>query len=203
MTRAPLSALIPILLALPAQAQDCPTAADLDTGIHFELTQGEAEEFRRYSDGRIASVFYQGGAPVTLLLLHKGLYLSEVTDIEDFELQYASRTTYRYDLDPADLPLPILDGSFSATTQVTENGDNFMETHQYRFGASEIATFGDCAYRMIPIEVRYVPDPDNAKDFLHWLPDLGVSLLVRAEYDDGADVYTYTGISKKLRGDFQ
>lgn len=190
------------LFPLAAGAQDCPTAADLDDGIRFELTNGEAEEFKRHPDGRVASVFYTGGEPVTLLMLYHGLYLSEVIDIENYALVPGSESIYTYSLAPEDLPLPRDGASFTAEATVREGDEVFRESHIHKFGERSITVFGDCAYRSLPVSVEYVPDDNHAIDHLLWLPDLGVSLLVRAVDDDGADRYTYLTVSKTLKGGF-
>lgn len=187
-----------VLFPLAAGAQDCPTAADLDTGIRFTLTDGETEEFRRHEDGRIGAVFYRYGEPVTLVMLHRGLYLSEVTDIEDFTLLTDGRTTYTHLLAADDLPPPLPGAQFDSDVTVTGPDGTLRETHSHEFGQVTRLRLGDCGYRMMPVTVRYLPDPQGETDLLHWLPDLGVSLLVESRGDGGVDAYRYVGIERMM-----
>ena len=130
-------------------------------------------------------------------LLAKGLYLAEVIDFSGDTLDPATRLTYSYPMDFAEMPLPTPGGNWNTGATVLGSDGMNVENQVYSFGQFTTLTIGACSYQMMPIEIRYpVQEEDTeAVDTLHWLPDLGLSYLAGSQQGQEVDRYDYVGIS--------
>ncbi len=189
-------ALASLLLANPgALAAQCPTEDDLAEGIRFGIADGAYETFTRQSDNTLAAIYGTQDGPESRVLLARGMYLSEVINYESGALDPSSRLVYGYAMPLDALPTPSPNGSARISVTVNESGKLSQETHIYDFGPEATVNYGPCAYKMIPAEVRYEPSEDDAVDYLEWLPELGLSYLVRSRWDAGDERYEYLSIS--------
>ena len=189
---------IPLLITLQVAAgtalAQCPTKADLSTGIRFTLASGETETFRASGDAVVESLFVAPDPQANRVLLAHGVYLLEYVDVENGVLQPDTRATYSYPMKAPDMPLPQPGGSWTVTAAVFDRGELRSENQVYAFGASSQITFQTCSYQMFPIEIAYPNDPDLSGDVLHYLPELGLSYLAESTYGDTTDRYDYVRI---------
>lgn len=202
MSRLPL-VLALLTLPLPLWAADCPVAADLEAkGIAFGAETGEVEEFRQRRPGLIESRYYLSADRSTYsqVVLAKGLYLLELTEVESGSPTPGTRSTYGFPVAPATLPVPDATTpagtSWTWTLAYNHSGDMGQETHVYTVEPRQQLTFGACSYEVIPVEVRYLPTEGAAEDIdtLHYLPALGLSYLARTTYSGGGETYEYKSI---------
>lgn len=184
------------LLVLPAAAlADCPTADDLEKGILFHVDGGDREVFRRFSDDVISSVYsYGDGGPESRFLLGRGMYLLETTEVENGVTLAGSKVVYAFEMGVDEMPLPTPEAGWTTDVIVREGTFLDTETQIYSFGPQTQVSFGACTYDMIPVIQSYRPDPDEVVEYVNWLPELGISYLVRASYPDGDDRYVYNRI---------
>ncbi|MCR8550353.1 hypothetical protein M4578_21230 [Salipiger sp. P9] len=189
-------ALFCALLALPSGAlADCPSSADLDRGIRFHIEGGDTEVFRRYGPDVIASVYSSGGED-TRVLLGRGMYVLEVADMSQGAPVAESATVYAFPMAPSEMPLPSPEAGWTVNVAVKEAQGLDQELQIYSFGPLSEVSFGECVYTMIPVIQSYRPDPFEVVDFVNWLPELGLSYLVRSTDVDGEDRYVYSGIER-------
>ena len=88
-----------LMLPLPLWAETCPVAADLTTGgIAFEVDQGDVEVFWQKRPGLIESHYAYGGdmANATRAMLAHGIYVLELTDLENGKVVAGSRSAYSF-----------------------------------------------------------------------------------------------------------
>jgi hypothetical protein len=188
-----LSKILPLALVLPGLvAAQCPVAADLETGIVLETIEGEVETFIRLDPHRVRSLFMHSENAGSRILLGKGVYVLELLEEEDGLPMVGTRTTYSFPLPVADLPPITPGGGWSTKAAVLDVDGLSSEAQHYIFGAQTRVTIGACSYDMIPIELRYRGDAGDADiDYLHYLPELGISYLARSDYGAQSDIYTY------------
>lgn len=175
------------LSAAPGAARACPTAADLDRGIRFQVDDTATEVFRRLSGTRVQSD-YGGDGFVSRTILVKGLYLAELVDVEDGAPVPRTRTTYGLP-DASDLSEPVPGESFRVS--VRSDGPDGTETEDqiYTFGRAATVNFGACAYDMVPVDLSYVGS--DVREVLHYLPQLGIAYVAEYHDDDVDEHYTY------------
>lgn len=190
-----------LMLPLPLWAETCPVAADLTTGgIAFDVNGIDIEIFRQKRPGLIESFYAYEGDPGngTRAMLAQGLYVLELVDLENGDITPDSRGVYSFPVAPSQLPLPDLQTSpgteWTFTVAHNFSGDLGSETQVYTVMPKEEKSYGDCAYPMIPIQMRYTTDTGEEIEMLHFLPDLGISYLASVAYDGGEDIYDYQTI---------
>ncbi|WP_294227270.1 hypothetical protein [uncultured Shimia sp.] len=180
-------------LATPAFAQ-CPTAADMETGVRLTDLEGITETYTRDGDHFIRGEWDDGEHFGSRFLLLKGLYVVEQFDTEDGNVMTGSRSTHAYPLKPADAPIPVADGRWD-TEVITldfEGTHTTRETHI--FGPSTQVTLGGCSYEMMPI-IGIYHDDDGYEETMYYLPELGFSYLVETRpKNEAAERYTYIRI---------
>ncbi|MBN9887765.1 hypothetical protein [Salipiger abyssi] len=184
------------LLALPSVAPaDCPTAADLDTGILFHLAGGDTELFRREDAQTVRSVYhYAEENAESHVLLGRGMYVLAYGETQDGQPVPEGLMHYDFGRTPAEMPLPEPESGWTADVEVTATWGSEHEVQIYSFGPLSRVSFGDCSYDMIPVIQSYRPDPLGTVEFVNWLPELGISYLSRIADREGEDRYDYTGI---------
>lgn len=183
--------LLPIFAPNLAGAQStCPTANDLNQGIRVDRSGGYTEIFRAGGQGIIA---VEGSIDRKLeytLELAGGLqllsYSGNVGETPDTE----GDLTYDYGLPLADLPLPVPSGRWQSGVTVTAKSGPFTEPQLYAYGPLEQISIGDCSYAMISASIAY-QNPQNYIETVQYLPDLGISVLVR-QGDDTSDPTEFT-----------
>lgn len=174
----------------------CPTAQDLERGIRFDLASAEWEVFTRTSDGLVQSDFHYGDGAGTRLLLAKGLYLLQIVDFDAQGVLSDTRQSFSYPLRPSEMPDPQPGGGWSVKAAVLGPEGLTEEVQVYDFGEMSQQTYGACTYAMMPITITYSVDGNQtmSTDFIHWLPELGLSFLAAFEDEQGLESYTYIGV---------
>jgi len=174
--------------ALSAQ---CPTAADLATGIAFTGEHGEREVFTDLGNGMVsASYKAQDGYAAEALLAH-GVFLIDLLDLVGTEGE--NRTSYEFPIDLDAMELPHASGNWDVTVSVTDGKNNVFERQIYTYAALEQHSYGGCTYDVIPVTAEYSTAPDVVETY-HYLPALGLSYLYAYSDPTGEAVYPYTVI---------
>jgi hypothetical protein len=185
-----------LLLASPATAlASCPTAADLDGGgIRLSVSGGDTELFRRVSEDIVASIFETRDGLQSLTLLGRGMYVLRIAEMDAGDVVPDSDTTYDFDMPAGSLPMPGPQEDWTVDVGVDDHGFSSHELQSYRFGPMTEVGLGGCTYDMIPVIQSYDPDPYEVTDFVNWLPELGISYLVRSSHAHGDQRSSYTAI---------
>lgn len=180
-------------LAAPSGAAACPTGADLAGGIRLTDPDGITETFRQVQPGIVQGSYTLDDTTTVRNLLGQGVYLLEVVDLENGVPQPETRATYSFPLSPPEMPQPRPGGGWSTKVASLVQGAFETETQEYRFGALTTIAFGGCVYDMIPVEVRFPPDPSDYVDTAHFLPELGFSYLAESAFTENGvrDVQSY------------
>lgn len=184
-------------LASPALAA-CPQMGDLATGIRATMSDGTYEDYRDLRPGLVEMIGNYDDGYIARNLLGQGVYVVELSDMEDGKIAPDSRTTYSYPVEVTELPIPQPGARWSGQTAGRDYEGFFSETQTHTWGAMTRATYGECSYDLIVGRFAYSGDGYSYKEEIHYLPELGIGLL--ASYADGdeseTDVYTYVGIEK-------
>ncbi|PTR41046.1 hypothetical protein SAMN05216376_10373 [Mameliella alba] len=171
----------------------CPVADDLYTGIRFTIDGGHVETFTQMRPGFVESVWEEGDY-VGWMDFAKGVYIMEQQDLDSDHKPIGDMVHYTFETVSGVLPAPEPGGGFSAKVVVIRGGEQWTETHDYRFGQEAINTIGGCDYRMIPVEVRYGGDIVSSVDYLRYLPELGITYIAGFESDGERTDYYYSSI---------
>ncbi len=187
-----------LALTAPAAAvAACPTAADLETGIRFEVAGGEWEIFTTLPNGMIVSEYFLEPKVSSRTILAKGLYMVELVDLENGDFVPGTRSTFAFPVAPDQMPDPRDGGGWNLQVAVSDQDGLFAETQVYEFGTVQNQTYGACTYDMIPVNFWFGEgeiDPE-LYDVMHYLPQLGIAYLAEAKGGEYADVFDYVGIS--------
>lgn len=182
------------LCASPALA-DCPTGADLATGIVFETDIGDTDVFTDAGGGvvQIDSVTPDGYGYRTLLA--QGVHLLQLSDTEDGQIVSGSLVNTSYPGVPSDLPVPTPGSTWEVETMINSYGDIYAETQIQAWGDMIDFTVGDCTFDGIPGKIRYESDGYSVNEGIMFLPALGMSLLLTYDDDEGPrEEFNYTAV---------
>ncbi|MGK7651692.1 MULTISPECIES: hypothetical protein [unclassified Roseovarius] len=182
----PKSILLSLVLAsasaLPAMG--CPDAEALDSGVVFETRDGMTETHRRFAPEQILiqTEFPDGSGSV--LETRHGLYLASSTPIEDGVVKVGEKDVFASyaDLEKWDEPRPDAEWSNDSTGGGTAKS-----------GPLKTIELGPCTYPAFEIDLTFNDDPTYTERY-HYLPELGVGLLVASTSDGEEETYTYTGV---------
>lgn len=183
-----LAALVPTLAFA-----ECPTGADLATGIRVIDSDGATDTYKTNGENMVESQYRFEPGEGARSLLAQGVYMVLAQDIENGEITAGTRSTFTYPLAPGQMPVPEAGGQWVADVVTLDSDGMSTTTHQMNFGAETQFAIGACSYRMIPIEVRY--DEDDG-ELLYYLPELGFALLGGFGVGANRETYTYTKIEK-------
>lgn len=185
-----LAFLIAISPTLATAQTACPTVNDLTQGIRVDRSGGYTEVFRAGGQGIIAVDGYIDRKLEYQLELAAGLqllsYSGNVGESPDTE----GDLTYDYGISIDNLPLPQPNGRWQSGVTVTAKSGPFAEPQLYAFGPLEQISIGACSYAMISATIAY-QNPQNYIETVQYLPDLGISVLVR-QGDDSSDPTEFT-----------
>ncbi|MDX8347088.1 hypothetical protein SLH49_03730 [Cognatiyoonia sp. IB215446] len=173
---------------------DCPTGADRATGIRATLSDGSVEEYRDLSPGLVELIARYEDGYTARNILGQGVYVVELSDLEDGQIVPTSRITSAYPMSAEKMPIPKPDTDWQVKVAMRDSDGFFQEEQTHRWGALTKVTYTDCTYDMIPGELTYQGDGYSYFEEIHYLPALGLGLLVSYATDDGAppDVFDYT-----------
>ena len=183
-------------ISSPAMAS-CPTGADLATGIRFETADGEWEIYRQVKPDVVEALYHFNATEAMRNVLVKGIYLTEVVDLENGSPVPTTRSVYTYPVLPEDMPMPTPNGKWKTGATVLSTEGMSFEGQTYSFGDFAPHRIGDCTYQMMPIEVSYTvhEEETDSIDYVHWLPELGLAYLAGGKTGDEIDTYVFTDIS--------
>lgn len=184
-------------LATPALAV-CPVPGDRATGIRATLSDGSYEDYRDLRPGLVELIGNYADGYVARNLLGQGIYVVELSDLEDGKIVPDTRTTYTYPVDLTALPIPEPGTRWVGETGGRDYDGFFAETQSHSWGALTRATYGTCSYDLLVGRFDYSGDGYSYKEEIHYLPELGIGLLASYADDseDGPEVYTYVSIEK-------
>ncbi|MBQ2262677.1 MAG: hypothetical protein II336_15065 [Loktanella sp.] len=184
-------ALIFSVLASPAWAI-CPVADDLQTGIRLTADDGAVETYVAQTPDIVElTITYDDGYADQSLLAH-GVYLLEVTALQDGQPQPGTQTTYVYPVKPEAMPVPAA-GDVWRTRAIVDSVNDDKISAQWDEPIQ--MTYGTCSYTVLPGEITYAGIGYRQTEGLHYLPELGLAYLTRFETDSRDDVDEYTVIS--------
>ena len=183
-----------VLTLVPTLAfAECPTGADLTTGIRVTEPDGATDTYTRESAHLVESQYRFEPGEGARSLLAQGIYMVLAQDVEAGTIVPGTRSTYTYPLPPEQMPIPEPGGSWTADVVTLDSEGIARETHVMTFGALSRITFGPCSYGMIPIEIRY---GEEDGELLHYLPELGFALLGAYGVGSNRETYVYSKIEK-------
>ncbi|CUH75331.1 hypothetical protein [Tropicibacter naphthalenivorans] len=184
-----------LLALLPGAAlAQCPTAADLETGIRFQVDENDIEIFTNLTEDVVQSDFWAGGEPMegSVSQYSRTGYLLQFVSREGGEIKPEWRTTYAFPYAPGDLPVLQPGDSFQWDVMMRNQDGLMKENHLFEVQAPVQRTYGNCTYEVIPYSVTYVDGSDKPnKDTMDYLPGLGVTLWVETTWDGTTDVMEY------------
>ncbi|MEO0930955.1 MAG: hypothetical protein AAFY14_09950 [Pseudomonadota bacterium] len=175
---------------------DCPTSADRATGIKATLSDGSVEEYRDLSPGLVEVIARYADGYTARNLLGQGIYVVELSDIEDGQIVPTSRITSAYPMSADAMPIPKPGSEWTVKVAMRDADGFFQEQQSHDWGALTTATYGDCSYDMIPGALNYQGDGYSYAEEIHYLPALGLGLLISYDHGDGSppDTYSYVAI---------
>lgn len=171
---------------------DCPTGADRAKGIRAILSDGSVEEYRDLRPGVVELIARYEDGYTARNLLGQGTYVIELADFEDGQIVPTSRITSSYPMSADEMPLPKPGSEWTVKVAMRDADGFFQEQQTHRWGEQTKATYQNCSYDMIPGQLSYAGEGYNYQEEIHYLPELGLGLLVA--YSDGdapEDRFTY------------
>ncbi|WP_296420313.1 hypothetical protein [Pseudooctadecabacter sp.] len=183
------------LAASPVLA-DCPTGADLESGIVFTTDTGETDTYTSRPNG-IVQIDALSPENVTYrTLLGKGIHVLQLSDLENGQVLSDSIVSTSYPMAAAELPVPEPGTRWRVDTMINAYGDIYPETQTQTYGQMTAYTVGDCTFDAIPAKFRYESDGFTINEDIIYLPDLGLSLLVAYEDTDAPrEDYAYVAVT--------
>jgi len=168
--------------AVPALA--CPGPEDLEKGVVFETRDGTVETHRRFATDLIVIQTEFADGSGSILEAKHGLYLASSVPIEDGVVRVGQKDVFAsYDkLDKWQKPKPDAEWSNDAT------GGGAATS-----GPMQTIKLGPCAYPAFEIELSFSDDPTYTERY-HYLPEMGIGLLVASTSDGDEETYTYTEV---------
>ena len=190
----PLLAAALTLFAVPALAE-CPTGADLRTGITFVDDYGNVETFRAGANGTVRMDGMEPDGYTYGSILGKGVHIVQLFDTENGAIIRDSMINTSYPVPVSSLPVPGANQSWTVETVINSYGDIYAEEQSQRWGAEMTFTVGTCSFRGIPGKIRYVSEGFRIDEEIMFLPDLGMSLLLSYDDTEGPkDSFSYVSV---------
>lgn len=169
------------LIATPALA-DCPTGADLATGIRVIDDAGANSVFRAVSPGVVQQDgAYDDGYAFRTMLAH-GTHILQLSDMENGAVLPDSVVNTAYPTAANTLPVPTPNSEWNVLTTIRGYGDIYAEQQTQDWGRTFTLTVGACSFDAIPGKIRYTSEGFRVDEGLYYLPELGIALL--HSYDD-------------------
>ena len=176
-------AAIVLSAASPAFA-DCPSSpADLDSGITITFDDGSVTRLKREADGMISErTEYNDGNGSGFLSRSKfGFAHVESSDTSGGEVVPEFRIVYDYGTGGLDLvTMPDTETTRFTTERKLSFADGFVRDQRVTFRTREYVErqWGDCTYRVLPIEVSDFASDDGRAQTFGYVSDLGVAIFI-------------------------
>lgn len=164
------------MCAVPALAE-CPTGADMDTGVRIYESNGTQSIMRDLGDGVVTldGVLSDGRGFRTLL--GRGAHVLVISDTENDVNIPGSVLTNTYEMAPADMPLPDPFAKITFQTEVDAYGNEFSETQTQAWGGVFDFAIGDCTYQALPGKIVYTNGTRTINESVTYIIDLGFVFL--------------------------
>ena len=184
-------------LAAPAFA-DCPTRADMATGVMLRDAGGETETFRTGPNGFVRGEYEDGQGGGARYLLLGGVYVVEVFDTDRGDPIAGTRSTFAYPVKPSEVGPPTPGERWDVETLINDQGDIHKGNESHIYGPNTEVTIGECTYDMIPI-ISIYHSLDGYEERLNYLPEFGFAYLIEMK-DPGEAPFTYNFVSIEAAG---
>jgi hypothetical protein len=172
------------LSAASTALADCPSSpADLNTGITITFDDGSITRLSREADGMIVErTEYNDGNGSGFFSRSKfGFAHVESADTSGGELVAESRLVYDYGTGGLDLvTTPDTETTRFTTERKLSFADGFVRDQRVTFRTREYVErrWGDCTYKVLPVEVSDFDSDDGRAQTFAYVPDLGVALFI-------------------------
>lgn len=174
-----------ILIGNAAAAQTtCPTAADLQAGIHLDFSDGTTETYRRTGPATASVEGFDGVEVYFRLEIAHGTHLLDYVNVYEGAPEEESRQVYDYGVPPEQLPVPVAGARFNSEVTVTASDGTRREDQFQAYVEGPPLTIGGCIYEVIDVVIAY-DTPDNYIEHINYLPQLGLGYLLWSQADDG------------------
>lgn len=181
-----------LLLLAPAARADCPTAADMASGVEVAFSDGTSVVLSRAADGRVrAEAPARDGLPAFRSVLAQGFWEVEAQEVApEGEEPQASHLVMHYPVEPEALPAPA--PGLRWTGWATPQFEGMLlrsDTLSLRVGAPRPLVLGDCRWEVWPVTVAVKRATEAAERRRHlFLPELGAAVDLGGEADGAAPV---------------
>ncbi len=183
------------VIATPAMAS-CPVGADLASGIRLVQADGTTDDYRALRPGVVETISTYTDGYVARTLLGQGIYVLEVADVVDGSVDPYTQAVFAFRMAASDMPLPDPNTQMKFGTTVRDGGGLYPENIVIDWGDRAAVTYGKCSYAMIPGTFSHTSDDYDHQEVVHYLPELGISVL-HSYFDDEmteADIYPVADI---------
>jgi hypothetical protein len=173
-----------VLSAASSALADCPSSpADLDAGITITFDDGSITRLSREADGVIVErTEYNDGNGSGFFSRSKfGFAHVESSDTSGGEVIPESRIVYDYGTSGLDLvTTPDTETTRFTTERTISFADGFARDQRVTFRTREYVErqWGDCTYRVLPVEVSDFDSDDGRAQTFGYVPDLGVAVFI-------------------------
>lgn len=177
---------------------DCPTRADMTTGVMLREANGESETFTLGPNGFVRGIYEDGAGNGAHYLLLGGIYVVEVFDTENGAPIAGTRSTFAYPVTPSEVGPPTPGGRWDVTTLINEQGSIHQGDESHIYGPNTEIMIGKCGYDMIPI-ISIYHSLNGYEERLNYLPEFGFAYLYEMK-DPGEPPLTYDYVAIEAAG---
>lgn len=189
---------------VPAAAgADCPTAADMASGVEVRFANGDVTAMRDVGAGMVEVVEHYSWHPEGRhYFAWLGLYVTDEGPLRpEGEAPPELRVRTVYPVPVTEMPVPAADTPGWEGTLRRDIGGELSETVDYRllFGPMAPLTIGGCIYDAVPVGESLRPGlPDQKDQYSHYLPALGAGYIVG--WTIGGELFMTEAVSIRALG---
>jgi hypothetical protein len=179
-----ITAVVVLCAATSTTLADCPSSPDdLRGGITITFDDGSVTQLHRGADGMtVEQTEYNSGNDSGFYARSKfGFAYVEAADTLGGEVVGDSRMTYDYGPGGLDLiTTPDTETTRFTTERQVSFADGTSQEERITFRTREYAErqWGDCTYRVLPVEVSHFGSGDGRSQTFAYISDLGVGVYV-------------------------
>jgi hypothetical protein len=163
-----------------AAADDCPLPDDLGAGVFVSYADGVLSRFVRDAGGRVfEDAFFDPDFAEGYRYVTAGGLLPLVSyDILDGLVDPDSRTDTDYPMPEAVFPAPAAGLVWRAEAEVRSQRDgNFRQLVTLNIGSPREARYGECAYEVLPVTLRFQDEISDSEEHLDFVLALGIAVF--------------------------
>ncbi|MEM7732482.1 MAG: hypothetical protein AAF280_06815 [Pseudomonadota bacterium] len=172
------------LLTSTAAGASCPTAEDLGRGIEFRTADGDVEVHKQLRPDWITLTVTYSDGDGALMELYRGIYLQSLIPIESGLPKPTQREDFATPAELAQWQVPQPDASWANSAP---GGGTAVA------GALDSTVIAGCRYDSFEVAMTF-NDDTAYREYYHYLPALGLGLLVRTDDEEGTDTYSYISV---------